>query len=329
MTSSAKTGASLKRIGVVDRQAIEASLEVAALALLPDEYTQRDVFRVLMPKLYVMRKRGFGFRQITKLLEQAGLGLAIGTVRTYYYEFLVEMLEECDLYAKKAEKTLRSASTASGSASSEEAVMQAQAQVRSQIDGAAQTKASAAVGRLVATSTGEAGAWMAPAPSPAAVDQPPGSETPAARGYAKPTTRPSGATPKAPPANPTPRAASGARTTPPAALAARPVANGSVRCLTEPGPKEIEEPSGLPEEAYSDATLEHPAINGLQLNRAQRFYTARLRYVSAAGETAMEKGSEMVSRRSWSEPKAVATGRTSGDFVEMNSAILGKRPESN
>lgn len=328
MATAGQTGVNRKRIGLVDRQAIENSLEAAAFALLPDEYTQRDVFRVLMPKLYVMRKRGFGFRQITKLLGEAGLHLAIGTVRTYYYEFLVEMLEECDLYRQQTEGDLKESRPRQKDPARKELIARAQADVQTQVSSAAEARTASTLGRLLAVPVGEAaGASMAPAPAPAAVAPPQVPDKPAARGVQKPPLAPTGAD-KNPVSQKPALPASGGQSAPPAALVARPVGSGSVKCLTEPAPADIEEREGLPAQVYTDAMLEHPAIPGLLLSRAQRFFSARLKYQLADGSTKMETGTQMINRRGWTAPAAALKGRTSGDFVQMNTGILGKPPGS-
>jgi hypothetical protein len=335
MSGTTKEHQSRRRIGLIDRQAIEASLDIAALALLPEEYSQRDVFKVLMPKLFVMRKRGFGFKQITKLLNEAGLKLAIGSVRTYYHEFLMEMLESCESYFRAAEKTLNPGRSDGGlalrpSVDREAAVSQAQAQVRSHVGDQAQARAQATLGRLVggsgrdaigqAPQNGAAGAWLAPAPAGGLIARPP--ESPAPRGT-KPAPVP-GVTPSLKKPPPSRQASPPSTLSPPQPLVAAGAGNGAVTCVTAPEKDKIKEEPGLPTEVYGSEPLEHPAIKGLLLTREQRFYTMRLQFRLADGEIRMEKGAEMIARRSWQVPHAVRTGRTSSDFVEMQAGILGK-----
>ena len=329
MTETTERPQGRRRIGLVDRQAIEASLDIAARALLPEEYSQRDVFRVLMPKLFVMRKRGFGFKQITKLLNDAGLALAIGSVRTYYHEFLMDMLEQCESYFRANELAAKTGAEDSAQiralpAGRESAIHQAQAQVLNQVNGQAEARTQVLLGRLVgavepAPRSGAAGASMAPAPATGLIARPP--ESPAARGP-NPAPVPGGSAPKkttplrpaSRPKNPPPR--------PPLVAAAE--GAGALTCVTTPEKDQVREEPGLPAEVYTAPSLEHPAIGGLMLDRAQRFYTSRLRYATSDGELKMEKGAEMIARRSWKAPQSVRTGRTSSDFVEMQSSILGK-----
>lgn len=46
--------------------------------------TQRQSFKRLMPRLRVLRERGWTWAQLTELLKSAGIDLAPNTVRTYY-----------------------------------------------------------------------------------------------------------------------------------------------------------------------------------------------------------------------------------------------------
>ena len=91
----------MRKIGVIDKHAIGMILEVAAVAVEPEEYSYRTVFRETMPKLYVMRQRGMSFPQLHRLLHQAGFQIALTTLRTYYSECLLEMRDECEHYLRK------------------------------------------------------------------------------------------------------------------------------------------------------------------------------------------------------------------------------------
>jgi hypothetical protein len=98
-----------KKIGIVEMYAMNVSLEIAAFAIDPDEYSYRAVFKKIMPKLYVMRERGMSFPQIHWLLNQAGFPVALTTVRTYYNQYLPGMLDECRKYLRKQNKTMAAA----------------------------------------------------------------------------------------------------------------------------------------------------------------------------------------------------------------------------
>jgi hypothetical protein len=93
----------IKKIRLIDAQAIERSFEIVARSASPKDYDDRAVFRVLMPRLYVMREKGLSYSRIAKTLRQAGLPLSLTAVRTYYCEFLAEMESECVQYAQTTE----------------------------------------------------------------------------------------------------------------------------------------------------------------------------------------------------------------------------------
>jgi hypothetical protein len=94
----------MKKIGLIDAQAIDRSFEIVARSASPKDYDDRAVFRVLMPRLYVMRKNGLSYSHIARVLRQSRLPLSLAAVRTYYCEFLAEMEDECVQYAETAER---------------------------------------------------------------------------------------------------------------------------------------------------------------------------------------------------------------------------------
>lgn len=93
----------IKKIRLIDAQAIERSFEIVARSASPKDDDDRALFRVLMPPLYVMREKGLSYSRIAKILRQAGLPLSLTAVRTYYCEFLTEMESECVQYAETTE----------------------------------------------------------------------------------------------------------------------------------------------------------------------------------------------------------------------------------
>jgi hypothetical protein len=99
----------MKKIGLIDAQAIARSFEIAALTASPENNDHRAVFRALMPRLYVMRKNGLSYSHIAKVLRQSRLPLSLTAVRTYYCEFLAEMEDECVQYAETAESLAKAA----------------------------------------------------------------------------------------------------------------------------------------------------------------------------------------------------------------------------
>ncbi|AVA38282.1 MULTISPECIES: hypothetical protein [Cupriavidus] len=85
----------LRRVSAVDYASADETLRTAALLLVPEDQTQRQVFEKLMPNLYVLRNKGFSWAQLTKLLNECGLHLQPSTVRTYYSEMLAARMDIC------------------------------------------------------------------------------------------------------------------------------------------------------------------------------------------------------------------------------------------
>lgn len=85
----------LRRVSAVDFASADETLRTAALLLVPEDQTQRQVFEKLMPNLYVLRSEGFSWAQLTKLLNECGLHLQPSTVRTYYSEMLAARMDIC------------------------------------------------------------------------------------------------------------------------------------------------------------------------------------------------------------------------------------------
>lgn len=320
-----------KKIAFADANAIDISFEIAAVGLEPEEYSQKQVFRRLMPKIHTMRDRGFSFKQITKTLMLAGVELGLSTVRTYYYELLVEMLEECDRFAVKADKALKAAKAERKSADTTRASIALSHSVH---DGAYATAKS---NELVASfSASMGGALMAPKiePAPIAATLPLNWQAPETLMVSGSSVHP------VMPGEPTKSGAKAlnvSKSKPNSATldSATPMKNppldagdssASLVCLTIPDKQEIPTARTLPNEVYLEGILEHPAIVGLMLNRDQRLMQSRLEYRDASGNEQIEKGLEFESRHRWSKPIPPTQTRTSGDFVKMDTSVLGKRP---
>jgi hypothetical protein len=359
-----------RRIGIVDKHAIGVSLEVAAVAVDPDEYSYRTVFKEMMPKLYVMRQRGISFAQLHRVLNQAGFPIALATVRTYYNECLLEMLDECQKYLRRMERVIDVAEKTVDVDRTRE--IQATKQ-------AIRTAVSAEAGRRAATTISafksvpsignarglpappfgaNADASVPPEPSAEPADSSApgtteGDEGTSSRGFAPPdpsmgsgapTSQALNATSADSEAHPHPQKSSPALVAPAVPANAAPArvtaatqslpslkataATGSAYCLTNPTDEQIETVAGVPPEVLGDEVLEHPAIPGLMLTRKQRLYAGRLEYKSAAGIESVEKGTEMMNRREWQEAVPTSVGRTSGDFVELDTSIIGRRRKS-
>ena len=81
--------------------------DIYALGVKPDEQTQRQAFRKLLPSIFVMRKlHQYTFKKITAALAQCGLKLSESTVRVYFSKMLPKYQVECELHLVEAEKNL-------------------------------------------------------------------------------------------------------------------------------------------------------------------------------------------------------------------------------
>ncbi|WNC89603.1 hypothetical protein RI103_18305 [Paraburkholderia sp. FT54] len=319
-----------RKIGPIDRHAIGISLEVAATVVEPEEYSYRTVFRETMPKLYVMRQRGLSFPQIHRLLHQAGFPIALTTLRTYYSQYLIEMREECERYLRKLGKVINSAEKPA--AVDRTQLRAAKTAARNVVSADGSTRAAVAIRAFAAGDNAAGAAPMAAAPAIREAAAPPLSSEPSMGPELSLASAPARGKPQQPAVAPVgahaahdapSRAATAAR------QALQPLSaadvHGSPQCLTAPGESQIEARDSVPPEALSDALLEHPAIPGLMLTRAQRLFIGRLEYRNAAGSPCLEKGTEMMNRREWTPAVPPSEGRTSGDFVELDTTIIGRR----
>jgi hypothetical protein len=92
-----KKSGPLRRISSSDFSIAEAFLQAAALLLVPDEQTQHQAFLKLIPYLFVLRKNGYTFLQLTKLLTDIGFKLKLPTVKNYYNKALPKHMATCQL----------------------------------------------------------------------------------------------------------------------------------------------------------------------------------------------------------------------------------------
>ncbi|WP_434716331.1 hypothetical protein [Paraburkholderia sp. A3RO-2L] len=358
-----------RKIGIVDKHAIGVSLEVAAVAIDPDEYSYRAVFKEMMPKLYVMRQRGMSFAQLHRVLNQAGFPIALATVRTYYNECLLDMLDECQKYLKRMERVIDVAEKTTVEVDRTSEMQATKQAIRSAVSVEGDRRAAMSINAFTAVPSITKASGL-PAPALTVQTAPPDTsaepadsgegagkaetdEGTSSRGFAPPDplmgsgARASQATP-AKPANSEalsrPQTTSSALVAPVVAANAAPsrvtaatqsppsldatAATGSAYCLTNPTDEQIEIVANLPPDVLGDAVLEHPAIPGLMLTRNQRLYIGRLEYRSAVGVESVEKGTEMMNRREWKQAVPSSVGRTSGDFVELDTSIIGRRRKS-
>ena len=83
------------KIPSTDYSFADGLLEAAALLMVPADQGQRAAFERLMPRLYILKEKGFSILQITELLNQSGFKLQPATVRIYYNELLAKRMDQC------------------------------------------------------------------------------------------------------------------------------------------------------------------------------------------------------------------------------------------
>lgn len=69
-------------------------LQAATFLVEPDDAGQREAFNDLFPHLYVLRKRGCTYAQLTALLSKVGFSLQPSTFRNYFNEELAKKSEK-------------------------------------------------------------------------------------------------------------------------------------------------------------------------------------------------------------------------------------------
>lgn len=89
-----------------------------------------------------------------------------------------------------------------------------------------------------------------------------------------------------------------------------------------PEVREFERRDGVPDFVYEEGELEHPAIPGLMLSRAERVYGAYLDIVDGAGETRKESTQERPFRIKWKRPIPMTHGSTDGQFVNLDLSLF-------
>lgn len=334
------------RVSASDAEGIRKALEIAAVALPPDELSQRQLFKQLMPQIKTLKTRGHSLRQVWNVLQTVGFKLELSTVKQYYIEFLEETQEACLRETQRIVGTLQAVERlegqerAKGTESLAQEVMAWRAQLTANTSSLPAEKLlleRSSGGRVI---EGNVAARVGAKQSPRGVDPvEPFVDTTAPNLPFK--IEPAPASP-AGDLNRKPKSDSFEKNS----VASRPVAKagledvqvpvaGVLVCLTVPGARglvlEPEQEALVPRASaagaafWSDATLEHPGIPGLMLTLEQRLYANRLEY-SRDGEILEETISELSNRRRW-VPKLKGpstTSRTAGDFVAFRPDTWNK-----
>ncbi len=78
------------------------AIKLAAQKLEPAEKIQRELVNILMPDIFVLRAQGYSFKQLKQLLNQSGLDIQMGELRTYYNEYLFSRIKVCEALITKS-----------------------------------------------------------------------------------------------------------------------------------------------------------------------------------------------------------------------------------
>lgn len=352
MAAAQKRGP-VQRISGIDASATEDVLKAAMHLMVPEDQTQRQAFVPLMPHLYVLRRKGCSWAQLTKLLTDCGFNLLPSTVRSYYSEELAVRQDLCE--ARLAESLVVIAETKKAANSADMAAIAERVSTAS-----ARTKAAAAAKMDAVFGTSQAGGKNA---------APAGTEGQAASGAAKLDaifgSGGAGAPRRqSPPLEAAPGVQEAAE--PPLAenkntglcpvvedqsrkpdtsnanpvipvlkqkLAASPPLdqnNGSSPSLSprllcqalQAGVTPLEMRQTVPSEVYQPGMLEHPAIAGLLLSLEERLYGAALEYVDTSdGVIKLEDVKEKRFRVMWTKPIPMTVTNTGSNFTKMRKNL--------
>lgn len=78
----------LQRLSAEDCIVAEEVFKAAMYMLQPDEQSQKEVFKKLLPYIYTLRDGGATWNQLIDLLSQCGFNLSHSSIRVYYSEMV-------------------------------------------------------------------------------------------------------------------------------------------------------------------------------------------------------------------------------------------------
>lgn len=337
-----------------DASEIEQAFELAAVTLKPEELSGRQLIHRLMPSLYALRKKGFSFVQIARVFNEAVGGTArlqVATLKAYYNEFIVERLDECEEKLREAVKV--TAQVEKLTSKSAQVLVAEAVELKTSMMAGKNSAAERLIGAQTqrAALTGGMGIEASQPPPPAAEKKegPPAeaAKSPSATG-GNAQIKGEGGVGSAPyfdldeipiPSAPSARAVGTKEEG--AQIQNAPGADSELNhfgaqnpnslplvCTTEPTPETIHPTNsdtfdGVPQIFFSESVLEHPAIPGLMLTKAQRMYNNRLRYTSGESEL-IETVPQMGKRVKWRKAQKQSESRTQNDFVAMNTTLFQK-----
>lgn len=346
----------LRRMSGTDALAVRELLTLAMQTVEPDDQTQRQLFGALMPELFVLRKKGCSFAQLTLLLNQSGFKLQPATVRTYYNELLASKMELCEgrmdeqlVVLAKVQEITRGTEISTIAAKVAAIKESQRAAVASRVDAVftqvvpmmpSQNKEkmqsaapsvrektpppSAAISAQSEIDESGFGLLAGASTNNATVEVRPGAGFFALDDGA-PQVPVMDELHSAVPA--LARTGNMAAPATPATKFSKPVSEAvatSIRCAgLQLGVEPLEKRAGLPSEVYDEGLLEHPAIPGLFLTRPERLYGALLEIIDLDGVLRTETLDEKRFRIKWKRPIPAAETESKKRFVPMHHESFG------
>lgn len=307
----------------------------------PAERAQRKLVVALMPELYMLRNKGYSWRQLSKMLGDCNIRLLPTTIRVYYTEMLESKMDECQrrfneylVVLSEMKKVVGQTSLVDRAAGIiEQQRLRTERITNERIkclqgadgQGGMPGKRPAIEHELAQV---QSGAQRAPEPDPT-----PSSEygltvaatAPAVSKPGKPAFMGGDDAPGVPVLDgddsPAPPTAGGEKTKNSAAPSAR---GKDLRCLTlQNGIKTLPKRAGINTLVYdSDDLMEHPAIDSLMLSKAERLYGAYLEYADADGVVQIETIIQKNQRIKWERPFKNKPSSTENDFVKMDMSLF-------
>ena len=353
MIDKSNSGKRIARVSAFSLAKAESVLKAAELLIIPDDLTQRQTFAQLIPHLYVLRKRGCSFNQLTTLLSQIGVNLQPSTVKSYYWEMLAEKQDICQ--ARMNEQIVLLAKMRKETKDVE--ITEATQKIIDSMNGkyntssvspALPTPAPPPPVELIATSAPESASTPVPLlspengkkllrkqkPVPGDFVEPQVNEADAGFGLLK--KKPGAGEVKKPAffdaddsAPVIPNLSSEIKQV----VLSQPIeAAGSVegkqkfRC--SPLKSGVEPLAHRPmndQNMYQEGMLEHPEIDGLMLTLNERLFGAHLEYVNReTGEVLIENPTEKRFRVMWKKSLKMQETSTSGNFTKMDLSLFEK-----
>ena len=318
------------KIPSTDYSFADGLLEAAALLMVPADQGQRAAFERLMPRLYILKEKGFSIFQITELLNQSGFKLQPSTVRIYYNELLAKRMDQCQslmseqiLLLAEVRKETQGASLETMRSRVEDVMAKQRAQVTSRIDSVLELST-----RTVAS---------VPSPIQQRLSSPVEVITPGVSLSVENISRE---------LHPAPQhhiqaAATRADNDLPVATVSKPLEqrkNGlhqdetyslrlPLRCSVLPvGVEPFKRREDVEDYVFLPGDLEHPYLPGVMLSLEQRMSSIALEFVNTEnGEVRKETSDEKRFRVLWRKPIPMTPSSTSHQFTKMDMSFFAPK----